>query len=127
MRLLLDTQVFLWFLSDEARVPDDARAAIESPSNPVLVSAVSIWEIAIKASIGRLQISHADVIKLPHLIETAGFDELPIDARHAAAVVALPMHHRDPFDRLLVAQARVEDLTLVTTDPSIRAYDVRVL
>ena len=78
MRLLLDTQVFLWFLSDEARVPDDARAAIESASNPVLVSAVSIWEIAIKASIGRLEISHADVIKLPHLIETAGFDELPI-------------------------------------------------
>ena len=127
MRLLLDTQVFLWFLSDEARVPDDARAAIESASNPVLVSAVSIWEIAIKASIGRLQISHPDVMKLPHLIETAGFDELPIDARHAAAVVVLPMHHRDPFDRLLVAQARVEELTLVTTDPAIRAYDVRVL
>ena len=127
MRLLLDTQVFLWFLSDEARIPADARAAIESVSNMVLVSAVSVWEIAIKASIGRLQISRADVIKLPRLIETAGFDDIPIDARHAAAVVALPMHHRDPFDRLLVAQARVEDLTLVTTDPAIRAYDVRVL
>jgi PIN domain nuclease of toxin-antitoxin system len=127
MRLLLDTQVFLWFLSDEARIPEDARTAIESASNAVLVSAVSVWEIAIKASIGRLQISHADVVKLPRLIEATGFDDLPVDARHASAVVALPMHHRDPFDRLLVAQARVEDLTLVTTDPAIRAYDVRVL
>lgn len=127
MRLLLDTQIFLWFLDDESTIPGDARKAIGSHRSSVLVSAASVWEIAIKASIGRIEISHADVMKLPRLIDAAGFDELPVLARHAAAVTALPMHHRDPFDRLLVAQARTEGLTLVTTDPAIRAYDVSVL
>ena len=127
MRLLLDTQIFLWFLSDEARIPADARHAIGSSKNSILVSAASVWEVAIKASIGRLGIARADVMKLPRLIDTAGFDELPVLARHAVAVSTLPMHHRDPFDRLLVGQALTEDLVLVTTDPSIRAYDVPTL
>lgn len=127
MRLLLDTQIFLWFLADESRIPEEAREAIGSRRNSVLVSAASVWEIAIKASIGRLGIARADVLRLPRLIDTAGFDELPVLARHAAAVTAPPMHHRDPFDRLLVAQARTEGLTLVTTDPALRAYDVGLL
>lgn len=127
MRLLLDTQIFLWFLSDESRIAANARQAIKSSENSVLVSAASVWEIAIKASIGRLGIARADVMKLLRLIDTAGFDELPVLARHAVAVRTLPMHHRDPFDRLLVGQALAEDLVLVTTDPAIRAYDVLTL
>lgn len=127
MRLLLDTQIFLWFLSDESRIAANARQAIKSSENSVLVSAASVWEIAIKASMGRLGIARADVMKLPRLIDTAGFDELPVLARHAVAVRTLPMHHRDPFDRLLVGQALAEDLVLVTTDPAIRAYDVLTL
>ncbi len=127
MRLLLDTQIFLWFLSDESMIPEEAREAIGSNENSVLVSAASVWEIAIKASIGRLKIARADVMKLPGLIAAAGFDELPVLARHAAAVSALPMHHRDPFDRLLIAQTRTEGLALVTVDPAIHRYDVETL
>jgi PIN domain nuclease of toxin-antitoxin system len=127
MRLLLDTQIFLWYLDRAARIPPPAREAIEAADNAVLVSAAVIWEIAIKASVGRLEIPTADLRRLPRLVETAGFAELPVLARHAAAVHALPWHHRDPFDRLLVAQARDEGLTLVSVDPAIRAYDVPVL
>jgi PIN domain nuclease of toxin-antitoxin system len=127
MRLLLDTQIFLWYLDQTARIPRMAREAIEAADNAVLVSAVVIWEIAIKASVGRLEIPTTDLRRLPRLIEATGFDELPVLARHAAGVHALPWHHRDPFDRLMVAQARDESLTLVTLDPAIRAYDVPVL
>jgi PIN domain nuclease of toxin-antitoxin system len=127
MRLLLDTHMFLWFLSDESKIPEGTRDAISSRENSVLVSAASVWEIAIKASIGRLKIARADVMKLPELIDASGFDELPVLARHAAAVSALPMHHRDPFDRLLIAQTRTERLALVTIDPAIRRYDVETL
>lgn len=124
MRLLLDTQVFLWFLDDETRIPARAREAIHAPENAVLVSAAAVWEITIKASLGRLRISPADVKRLPRLIEAAGFDELPILARHAIGVHALPWHHRDPFDRLMIAQARAESLTLVSVDSVMRAYEV---
>jgi PIN domain nuclease of toxin-antitoxin system len=124
VRLLLDTQIFLWFLVAPSRIPRQARQAIDEPENDVFVSAAVIWEIAIKVAIGRLDI---DVPRLPGLIDAAGFDELPVAARHAAGVHALPMHHRDPFDRLLIAQARVEALTLVSVDPAIRQYDVAVL
>jgi PIN domain nuclease of toxin-antitoxin system len=127
MRLLLDTQVFLWFLDDSARMPAGVRAALGASEHVVFVSPVSVWEIAIKASMGRLEIADEDVARLPELIDRAGFDELPVLARHAAGVHALPSHHRDPFDRLLVAQARAESLTIVTTDPAFRAYDVALL
>lgn len=127
MRLLLDTQVFLWFLADQKKIPRHQRVAIHDAGNSVLVSAVAVWEIAIKASLGRLRLAADDLQRLPTLIDAAGFDELPVLARHAAAVHGLPWLHRDPFDRLLIAQARTEGLTLVTADPAIRAYDVPVL
>jgi len=127
VRLLLDTQIFLWYLDQTARIPPVAREAIEAADNTVFVSAVVIWEIAIKTSAGRLELPTADLRRLPRLIEVTGFAELPVLARHAAGVHALPWHHRDPFDRLLVSQAREESLTLVTVDPAIRAYDVPVL
>lgn len=127
MRLLLDTQIFLWYLDRTARIPAAARQAIDDGENAVLVSAVVIWEIAVKTSAGRLAIPPAELRQLPRLIEATGFEELPILARHAASVHALPWHHRDPFDRLMIAQARDESLTFVTVDPAIRAYDVSVL
>lgn len=127
MRLLLDTQVFLWFLGDERKIPANARTAIHASENAVLVSAAAVWEIAIKASMGRLPISADDVARLPELIEASGFDELPVLARHAAGVRALPWHHRDPFDRLMIAQALDESLKLVSVDPIMRSYDVPLL
>jgi len=127
VRLLVDTQIFLWFLAEARRIPAPAREAIESPENAVLVSAAAVWEIAIKASLGRLRIAADDVQRLPRLIADAGFDELPVLARHASAVHRLPWHHRDPFDRLLIAQARAESLTLVSVDPAMHAYDVPLL
>jgi PIN domain nuclease of toxin-antitoxin system len=126
MRLLLDTQIFLWSLDQTRRIPASAREVIEAPANSVFVSAAVIWEIAIKASLGRLVMPAAALRRLPDLVDAYGFDELPVLARHAAAVHALPWHHRDPFDRLLVAQAREEALTLVTVDPAMRAYDVKL-
>ena len=127
MRLLLDTQIFVWCLDQTGRIPPPARAAIEAIDNDILVSAVVIWEIAIKASAGRLDIPTADLRRLPRLVEAMGFDGLSVLAKHAAGVYALPWHHRDPFDRLMIAQARDESLTLVTVDPAIRMYDVPIL
>ena len=127
MRLLLDTQIFLWCLDQTPRMPAIVRQALEDTDNAILVSAAALWEIAIKTSKGRLKIPAADLRRLTRLIEAMGFEELPVLARHAAAVHALPWHHRDPFDRLMIAQARDESLTLATVDPAIRAYDVSVL
>lgn len=127
MRLLLDTQIFLWFLDDERKIPPPHRAAIRASENTVLVSAAAIWEIAIKASIGRIEIADNDVSRLPRLVEAAGFDELPILGRHAVGVRALPWHHRDPFDRLMVAQVQAEGLTMVSVDPVMLAYGIPLL
>lgn len=124
MNLLLDTHVFLWWLSDDRRLTAPARAAIEREDAGVYVSAASAWEIAIKAALGKLKPRALDV---PREIEAGGFLELPISARHAQAAGGLPRLHADPFDRMLVAQARVEGLTLVTYDPEIAPYDVRRL
>ena len=126
MRLLLDTQIFLWFLDEERRIPAAARPAIHDAGNAVFVSAAAVWEISIKASLGRLRMAEAHLHRLPALIDEAGFEELPVRATHAAGVFALPWRHRDPFDRLMIAQARLENLTLVSVDPAIRAYDVPV-
>lgn len=127
MRLLLDTQVFLWSMYQPARLAAAARTAIASPTNAVVVSAASVWEIAIKVAVAKLEMNPRDLERLAGLIDTAGFDELPVLARHAAGVRALPTLHRDPFDRLLIAQARAEGLTVVTVDPAFRAYDVPLL
>lgn len=127
MRLLVDTQILIWFLDDLRKIPNPAREAITSAENSVLVSAAVVWEIAIKASIGRLAMSAATIARLPQTIEESGFDELPVSGRHATAVHGLPWHHRDPFDRLLIAQARTESLTLVSVDPAMRGYDVPLL
>lgn len=124
MRLLLDTNVVLWFvLGDRHRVPDRVVDVVQDARIPVLVSAASVWEIAIKRSLGKLEIEDRWAGALTRL----GFAQCPVTAEHAAAVEGLPWLHRDPFDRLLVAQAGLEEATLVTADARITAYDVPTL
>ena len=123
-RLLVDTHVLLWLLlGDRDAVSERAEQALSDTGNAVSVSAVSVWEIAVKRSIGKLVIGDA----WPLAITALGFDPLPVTALHAQAVETLPWHHRDPFDRLLIAQAAAEGHALVTADPRIAAYDVAVL
>lgn len=123
MRLLLDTQALLALLSSDYPLSPAARAAMERPDARLIVSAVSVWEIAIKRSAGKLD-APEDVLGR---IEEADAELLTITARHAHATGALPLYHRDPFDRLLIAQARLERCAIVTGDAAIGAYDVPVV
>lgn len=121
--MLLDTNVLIWFLSGSSRLSDDDRGLLETEADDVAVSAVSLFEIATKAAISKLTAPR----DLTARIAAAGFRALPLGMHHAEAVRDLPLHHRDPFDRLLVAQARIEDLTLATADRQLSAYDVRTV
>lgn len=118
MLILLDTHLFLWSLTDSRRLGRAARTRMRE-AECVYVSSASIWEIAIKSALGKLE---ADPEALVEAIEESGFIELPVRARHAAAVARLPDHHRDPFDRLLVAQAMSEPLFLLTADERLARY-----
>jgi PIN domain nuclease of toxin-antitoxin system len=124
VRLLLDTHVLLWWLADDRRLKTSERQAIADPDAVVYVSAATMWEIAIKKDLGRLVI---DEVALEHELETNAIIELPIRWPHAWATAGLPRHHADPFDRLLVAQARAEGLVLVSYDRAFHGYDVSVL
>jgi PIN domain nuclease of toxin-antitoxin system len=126
VNLLLDTHALLWWLDGGGRLGPRSVAAIGHPAAQVWVSAVSIWEISIKTAIGRLQFDLPPGKSIATVLEK-GSRPLPITHRHAFAVGDLPLHHADPFDRMLIAQARCEDLTLVTADAAIAAYDVRTL
>ena len=123
MNLLLDTHILLWWLADDPRLGDSIRDAIVDPSTRVLISAASVWEIGIKQSIGKLTVPESILL----IIEGEGFEELPITARHAELAARLPAHHRDPFDRMLIAQAVLEGLILVTSDRQIEAYDLALM
>jgi PIN domain nuclease of toxin-antitoxin system len=118
MRLLLDTHVYLWWLQDHPKLSKEARSKIIAASE-VYVSSASIWEATIKAGIGKLEV---DVNELVAEIENSGFQELPISARHAAMVAHLPDIHRDPFDRILVAQTLCEPLRFLTADSILQGY-----
>jgi PIN domain nuclease of toxin-antitoxin system len=121
--LLLDTHVLLWWLADDPRLTSAMREAIADPSTAVMVSAASAWEAAIKAAVGKLTVPDG----LEQEMERHGFDELPVTFEEGLAAGALPPHHGDPFDRMLIAQARVEGLVLATADDAVRRYDVPVL
>ena len=120
MRLLLDTHILLWALADPRRLTDSVRDALEA-DNEVLFSAASVWEIAIKSQVLRAEFGVDATAIIEAALETR-FNELAISPEHAAAVAALPPHHRDPFDRLLVAQAFTEPARLVTADKALAAY-----
>ena len=123
MRILLDTHVYLWWLRDDRKLTRKLAEAIADPAHTVLVSAASVWEAAIKIALGRLDVDGDLVAE----IEANGFVELPVTARHAQLAGALPRHHEDPFDRLLVAQAALEGVRLAAVDPAFRHYDVALV
>lgn len=116
-RILLDTHLLLWAVSDPKKLPSQARRRIDEAE--VFISAASIWEVSIKAALGKLT---ADPAQLLAEIEPAGFQLLPVTGQHAAAVVLLPALHNDPFDRMLVAQAKSEPLILLTNDSTLGGY-----
>jgi len=123
-RLLLDTHVWLWWQVDHPRLGTATREAIAAASE-VRLSAASVWEISIKSALGKLSLPKgADILRE---LELDGFVPLPIELEHATRVADLPALHRDPFDRMLVAQAMLEGLTLVTADPHLAKYGVRLL
>jgi len=123
VKLLLDSHALLWVLDDPERLPRTARAMVSDPAMPVFVSIVSLWELRIKVASGKLE-TPAD---LPGLIDASGFSLLPIGIRHIDQLGTLPNHHRDPFDRMLIAQAQADGLTLVSADRTVSLYDVPVL
>jgi PIN domain nuclease of toxin-antitoxin system len=124
LRLLLDTHPFIWSQLEAARLPARLRTTLIDPAHTVHISAVSVWEIAIKSAVNKLSFP---LDRLEAIIDDAGFSELAVIFAHALEVRHLPLLHRDPFDRLLIAQARHERLTLVTRDPAIRRYPVDTL
>lgn len=124
MNLLLDTHVLLWALDDDPSLSQAARNAIINGNNIVFVSAATAWEISIKRALGKLRTPAGDYLEE---LRRHRFTPLDITSEHALAVEGLPPHHADPFDRMLVAQAQIEGLTLITHDSRIQAYDVRTI
>lgn len=121
MRLLLDTHLLLWAAASSARLPREARELLQDDRNDVYYSAASIWEIAIKSSLRRKDF-RVDLNQLMSALPEMGFVQLPVTAAHAARITDLPLIHRDPFDRLLIAQSVVEPLTLLTNDALLDRY-----
>jgi PIN domain nuclease of toxin-antitoxin system len=127
MRLLLDSHTFLWWVKDDPALSRRARAAIADPDNECFLSHASVWEMAIKASLGKLRLPSTVERFVVEQAAANSFQLLSITLAHIASVEGLPFHHRDPFDRLLVAQALHEDMALVSRDSSLKAYGVSVI
>jgi len=122
LNLLLDTHVALWAITDSPKLPKKARELIESPKSSVWISTASVWEIAIKHALGRgdMPVSSQDAVRY---FRESGYRFLPVEAEHAMVVENLPVHHQDPFDRILIAQALVEPMRLMTHDPMVALYN----
>ena len=127
MKFLTDTNAFLWFITDSPRLPGKAKALLESRDNERLLSIASVWEIAIKASLGKLTFRKPLEEFIPGQIALNHFIILDLSVAHALQVARLPFHHRDPFDRMLVAQCLVESLPLMSSDDALDAYGVQRL
>ncbi|MDA1106836.1 MAG: type II toxin-antitoxin system VapC family toxin [Proteobacteria bacterium] len=125
MRLLLDTHTFLWWVEDAPALSKKARQAVANPDNECLLSLVSCWEMAIKLRLGKLKLANRIERFIPEQLSVNGFRQLEIDFRHVARVATMPFHHRDPFDRLLAAQAKEEKLAIVSADAVFQKYGVK--
>ncbi|MEM7697525.1 MAG: type II toxin-antitoxin system VapC family toxin [Verrucomicrobiota bacterium] len=123
MRILVDSHIAVWWLSDPQKLRSSARSAIADPQHQVYLSAASVWELSIKIAKGKLSMP----LEFVEILEADGFLLLPITTQHALATSELPPHHNDPFDRMLVAQARVDGMMLATSDDAIFDYDVSLL
>jgi PIN domain nuclease of toxin-antitoxin system len=122
VRLMLDTQTFLWFLLEDSHLSTTARDWIADPNNDIEVSPATYWEIAIKISLRKYSLPEPYEVFIEREIGTNDFHILPIEPRHTAALTTLPFHHRDPFDRLLIAQAMVEQIPIISNYPAFDAY-----
>jgi PIN domain nuclease of toxin-antitoxin system len=122
LRLLLDTHALLWFALSDPQLSSSATSLIMDPANEKLVSPASYWEIAIKISVGKYALSKPYEVFMTEAIDKNGFGYLPIEPKHTAVVASLPFHHKGPLDRLLVAQALVEGIPIVSNDPALDAY-----
>jgi PIN domain nuclease of toxin-antitoxin system len=127
VRVLLDTEVWLWMQADLDRLSKAARRIVEPAENELLLSAASSWEIAIKFGLGRFPLPEPPDRYVPDRIRRSGVTPLVVEHAHALAVASLPNHHRDPFDRLLVAQARLEGVPILTADPAFAPYQVELI
>lgn len=127
MRALLDTHTFLWWTTDDRRVSPRVRAIFRDPSNDFLFSAASAWELITKAQVGKIKLPCDPDRFIVEQLALNAFVALPIDLTHALRVQTLPLHHRDPFDRILIAQNLMEKLPIVTADPLIAQYSVEVI
>jgi len=127
MNLLLDTHTLLWFVLGDAQLSAAARQLIEDATNPKFVSPATYWEIAIKISIGKYALNETYETFIDRAIRQNGFFILPIEPRHTALLINMPFHHRDPFDRLIIAQAIVEGIAIVSADPVFDDYSVQRL
>lgn len=127
MAYLLDTHIFLWWIADDPRLPPSLRDLLADPGNTLFFSAASAWEMAIKAQIGKLEVEGDPATFLAKHLQANAMNTMPVQISHAVQVFNLPLHHRDPFDRLLIAQSQVEGLPILSTDPLIRLYDVEVV
>jgi len=126
MDLLLDTHTLIWFLNGDEKLPDNVRDAIENPNNSKIVSIASIWEISIKISLDKFRFPNG-FKRFLEMIDENGFELLPVTFEHAIIVSTLEFIHRDPFDRLLIAQCKNESLTIATKDENIRKYNIETI
>jgi PIN domain nuclease of toxin-antitoxin system len=126
MKYLLDTHIFLWWNLGDPQLSGRAVSVIEDGNNEIFLSAVSAWEITIKVAIKRLTIPEEPALFVPSRMQLHGFQPLPVHIHHATRVYELPMHHTDPFDRLLIAQSQIESMPLISADAELRRYEVEV-
>lgn len=126
MNFLLDTHTVLWYIAGDRQLPASLRIQIEDTSNSCFVSIASLWEIGIKSCVGKLSL-HAAIDELFESIETSGFVLLPINAKHILTSARLPLHHNDPFDRMIISQCLSEELTMMSCDKQFRHYEVPVI
>jgi PIN domain nuclease of toxin-antitoxin system len=126
MKLLLDTHSIIWFSENDPRLPENIKLIIEQPDTECWVSIASFWEIAIKVSLNKLQIQQS-LSTFEKLLKTANINILQIEIKHTEELLNLPYHHKDPFDRILIAQALCEDFLIVTKDENFSAYSVKIL
>lgn len=127
MKVLLDTHAFLWWVIDDSQLSDTAKATIANPSNIIYLSVVSAWEIIIKERTGKLSLPESPETYIPSRLASNQFVSLAVQMQHILQIASLPDHHRDPFDRLLIAQSQIEQLPLLTVDHLISQYSVDII
>lgn len=127
MRILLDTHTFLWWNEASPRLSKKALVLLSDPANTLMLSVVSAWELVLKAQTGKVRLAESPSIYVPTRMAHYAMESLPVTLAHALVSESLPLHHRDPFDRMLIAQATIERVPIVTADPEFRRYAIKVL